>query len=240
MRLFIILLAILPLLSPAQLPNLKKLNKDSLKKNLPVSNLKPTQDEVVSALREALSRGADSAVKFAGVADGYLKNDRLFIPWPQDAKEMKIKLQSLGMQEKIQTFEMSVNRAAEDAAKSAAPIFINAIKAMSIQDGFNILNGNDTAATHYLRVNAYKQLAETFRPIVRNAIEKYQVTANWTPLMTMYNKIPFVKKQNPDLEAYVTDKAIAGLMVLIADQERKIRQDPMARTSELLKKVFGK
>jgi len=240
MRIFITLLVALPLLSLAQLPNLKKLNKDSLKKNLPVSNLKPTQDEVVSALREALSRGADSAVKFAGVADGYLKNDRLFIPWPQDAKEMKLKLQSLGMQEKIQTFEMSVNRAAEDAAKSAAPIFINAIKAMSIQDGFNILNGNDTAATHYLRVNAYTQLAETFRPIVRNAIEKYQVTANWTPLMTMYNKIPFVKKQNPDLEAYVTDKAIAGLMVLIADQEKKIRQDPMARTSELLKKVFGK
>lgn len=240
MRIFITLLLALPLLSQAQLPNLKKLNKDSLKKNLPVSNLKPTQDEVVSALREALSRGADSAVKFAGVADGYLKNDRLFIPWPQDAKEMKLKLQSLGMQEKIQTFEMSVNRAAEDAAKSAAPIFINAIKAMSIQDGFNILNGNDTAATHYLRMNAYTQLAETFRPIVRNAIEKYQVTANWTPLMTMYNKIPFVKKQNPDLEAYVTDKAIAGLMVLIADQEKKIRQDPMARTSELLKKVFGK
>ncbi len=240
MRFLHLLLLFLPFCLNAQVPSLKKLNKDSLRKVLPVTDLKPSQDEVVAALRQALSRGADSAVAHAGIADGYLKNDRLFIPWPQDAKEMKIKLQSLGMQEKIATFEMSVNRAAEDAAKSAAPIFINAIKNMSIQDGFAILNGSDTAATHYLRTTSYAQLAETFRPIVRAAIEKYQVTANWTPLMTMYNKIPFVKKQNPDLETYVTDKAIAGLMVLIADQEQSIRRNPLARTSDLLKKVFGK
>lgn len=198
-----------------------------------------TNEEVIKGLKEALTIGTNSSSAIASKVDGYYKNPRIFIPWPEEAADMKVKLTKMGMQKKITEFETSLNRAAEEAAKSAAPVFIDAITNMSLTDGFAILKGNDTAATNYLRKTTYAPLKDKFKPIVKDAINKVKVTSYWNPLVTKYNKIPGVKKQNPDLEEYVTIKAINGLMVLIADEETKIRKDPMARVTDLLKKVFG-
>ena len=199
-----------------------------------------TNEEVIKGLKEALTIGTNNSSGLASKLDGYYKNPRIFIPWPQEAADMKTKLTSLGMQKKITEFETSLNRAAEEAAKKAAPVFIDAITNMSLTDGFAILKGDDTAATNYLRKTTYAPLKEKFKPIVKEAILKVKVTSYWNPLVTKYNKIPGVKKQNPDLDEYVTIKAINGLMLLIADEETKIRKDPMARVTDLLKKVFGK
>jgi hypothetical protein len=200
---------------------------------------KLTNEEVIQGLREALTVGTNSASSFASKTDGYLKNPRLFIPWPEEAKDMKARLLKMGMKKKIEDFETSLNRAAEEAAKNAAPVFIDAIKNMSVADGFAILRSNDTAATNYLRKTTYSPLELKFLPVVKEAINKVKVTSYWNPLVTTYNKLPGVKKQNPDLDKYVTNKAINGLMILIADEEIKIRKDPMARVNDILKKVFG-
>ena len=199
-----------------------------------------TNDEVIKGLKEALSIGTNNSSSNAAKADGYLKNARLFIPWPAEAQEMRTKLIQLGFQQKITDFETSLNRAAEEAAKKAAPVFVDAITRMTVGDGFSILNGSDSAATHYLREKTFSPLKEKFMPVVKEAIEKVKVTAYWAPLVTTYNKIPGVKKQNPDLNNYVCTKAINGLMILISDEEAKIRKDPMARVTDLLKKVFGR
>jgi hypothetical protein len=198
-----------------------------------------SNEEVIRALREALSIGTNSSTATASKVDGYLKNARLFIPWPEEAKDMKEKLTKLGMQKKIAEFETSLNRAAEEAAKKAGPVFLDAITKMSVSDGFAILKGADTAATNYLRKNSYQSLYDQFIPIVKEAIVKAKVTSYWNPLVTKYNKLPGVKKQNPNLDDYVTKRAANGLFILIADEEAKIRKDPAAQVTDLLKKVFG-
>jgi hypothetical protein len=198
-----------------------------------------TNDEVIKGLKEALSVGTNNSSGMAAKADGYLKNPKLFIPWPAEAQAMRDKLIKMGMQKKVTEFETSLNRAAEEAAKKAAPVFLDAITGMSIGDGFAILNGADSAATHYLREKTFSPLKAQFLPVVKEAIVKVKVTSYWNPLVTAYNKIPGVKKQNPDLNDYVCTKAANGLMLLILDEEAKIRKDPMARVTDLLKKVFG-
>lgn len=226
-----------------------KHRKDSIEKHLKEKEkeiVKPdappalTNDEVVKGLKEALTIGTNNSSGLASKVDGYYKNPRIFIPWPAEAQDMKAKLTSLGMSAKITEFETTLNRAAEEAAKKAADVFIDAITNMSLTDGFAILKGDDTAATNYLRKTTFSPLKEKFKPIVKEATTKVKVTAAWNPLVTKYNKIPGVKKQNPDLDEYVTIKAIDGLMVLIADEEAKIRKDPAARVTDLLKKVFAK
>lgn len=198
-----------------------------------------TNDEVIKGLKEALTVGTNNSSAVAAKLDGFNKNPKIYIPWPAEAQAMKDKLMKMGFQKKIADFETSLNRAAEEAAKKASPVFVDAITGMSISDGFAILKGNDTAATHYLRQQTYAPLKEKFTPVVKEAIAKVNVTAYWKPLVTAYNKLPGVKKQNPDLDAYVTGKAINGLMLLIADEEAKIRKDPVAQVTDLLKKVFG-
>lgn len=199
-----------------------------------------TNEEVVKGLKEALSVGTNNSASMASKLDGYYKNPKIFIPWPSEARDMKTKLTQMGFSKKIEEFEMSLNRAAEEAALKAAPIFVSAVTNMSVEDGFAILKGADTAATNYLRKSTYTSLKEQFTPVVKEAIEKVKVTSYWQPLANAYNKLPLVKKQNPNLDEYVTEKAINGLMTLIADEEIKIRKDPAARVSDLLKKVFGK
>jgi len=217
------------------------LNKDSISKKTKVvtGGTKLSNEEVVKGLKEALSVGTNNSSSLASKMDGFYKNPRLFIPWPEEAKEMKSRLMAMGFSKKIEEFEMSLNRAAEEAALKAAPVFVDAITNMSVQDGFAILNGADTAATNYLRKTTYTPLKNNFLPVVKEAIQKVNVTNYWNPLVTAYNRIPGVKKQNPDLDDYVTNKAIVGLMVLIADEEIKIRRDASARVTDLLKKVFG-
>lgn len=203
------------------------------------ANLTPTNDEIISGLKEALSVGANNSAAFASKVDGFNKNPMLFIPFPPEAAKMKQKLIDLGMQNKVAEFETSLNRAAEEASKSAAPIFVDAIKSMTVTDAMGILKGSDTAATHYLREKTYTSLINAFKPTVKNAIEKVEVTKYWNPLVTTYNKIPFVEKQNPDLDSYVTQLAAQGLFKLVREEEAKIRKDPVARVTDILKKVFG-
>lgn len=198
-----------------------------------------TNTEVIKGLKEALSVGTNNSTALTSQLDGFNKNPLIFIPWPAEAQQMKEKMVQLGFQKQITDFETSLNRAAEEASKGAAPIFVNAITSMSISDGFAILNGSDTAATHYLREKTSAPLRDAFSPVVGDAIDKVKVTSYWAPLISTYNLIPGVKQLNPDLKAYVTQKAIDGLMTMIAKEEVKIRKDPMARVTDLLKKVFG-
>lgn len=198
-----------------------------------------TNDEVIKGLKEALTIGTNNSSGNASKVDGYLKNPQLFIPWPAEAQAMKDKLIKLGMQKKVTEFETSLNRAAEEAAKKASPVFVDAITGMTIGDGFAILKGSDTAATHYLREKTFTPLKAQFMPVVKDAIVKAKVASLWTPLANTYNKIPGVKKQNPDLNDYICTKAVNGLMTLIKDEEAKIRKDPMAQVTDILKKVFG-
>ncbi len=198
-----------------------------------------TNEEVIKGLKEALTVGTNNSSGVASKLDGFYKNPKIFIPWPEEAQDMKVKLTKMGMSKKIAEFETSLNRAAEEAALKAAPVFIDAITNMSLSDGFAILKGVDTAATNYLRKTTYNPLKDKFLPVVKEAVAKVKVTSYWQPLATAYNKLPGVKKQNPNLDEYVTNKAINGLMLLIADEEIKIRKDPLARVSDLLKKVFG-
>jgi len=135
---------------------------------------------------------------------------------------------------------LSLNRAAEDAAKSAQSIFVAAITAMNISDALQIVNGKNDAATQYLSKTTTPELRAKFSPVIKSSLDKVDATRLWAELITAYNQIPFVSKQNPDLTGYVTDKAISGLFTMIAKEELKIRQNPAARTTELLKKVFGK
>jgi hypothetical protein len=221
--------------------SLEKIAKDKANAIITGTTAAPalTNEEVIKGLKEALTVGTNNSSGLASKADGFYKNPRIFIPWPEEAKDMKVKLTKMGMTKKINDFETSLNRAAEEAALKAAPVFIDAITNMSLQDGFAILKGVDTAATNYLRKTTYSPLHEKFLPVVKEAVAKVKVTSYWLPLATAYNKLPGVKKQNPNLDEYVTNKAINGLMLLIADEEIKIRKDPMARVTDLLKKVFG-
>ncbi len=198
-----------------------------------------SNDDIIGGLKEALNVGTNNSTASASKVDGYLKNTKIKIPFPPEAQQMEKTLRDVGMNEQVDNFVVSMNRAAEEAAKSAAPIFLDAVKNMTISDGMSILKDNDTAATHYLRKQTTADLIVKFTPIIRDAIEKVKVTSYWNPLVTKYNKIPFVKKQNPNLEQYVTLKALDGLFYLISQEELKIRKDPAAQVTDLLKKVFG-
>lgn len=140
---------------------------------------------------------------------------------------------------RFDTFVLSLNRAAEDAAQSAKPIFVSAIKQMTIEDAWSILKGEDDAATQYLNQTTSAQLKEKFKPVIKASLDKVNATKYYKDLITAYNKVPLVKKVNPDLDAYATDKATDGLFVMIAKEEKNIRKNPAARTTALLKKVFS-
>ncbi|HTF04929.1 MAG TPA: DUF4197 domain-containing protein [Bacteroidia bacterium] len=200
----------------------------------PLTNL-----DAVKGLKEALTQGTNKSTNQASQTDGFFKNARLFIPFPPVAQKVKDNAIKLGMQAQVTKFEETLNRAAEEATKSAAPVFINAITSMTIGDGLGILRGSDTAATNYLRVKCTDSLKLRFKPIVAKATQKVELTKHWNPLATAYNKIPFVTPINPDLDAYVCERAINGLFLLIGDEEKNIRTNPLARGTEILKKVFG-
>jgi uncharacterized protein DUF4197 len=198
-----------------------------------------SNDEVISGLKEALSIGSKNAANLASKVDGYYKNPRIKIPFPPDAQKVKDTAEKLGLQSQVEKFVTTLNRAAEEAAKQAAPIFLDAVKGLTIEDGFKILNGPNDAATSYLKSKTSAPLKTKFMPIVHSAVEKVQVTKYWKPLVSKYNLVPGVTPVNPDLDAYVTDRAISGLFKLVASEEKKIRTNPTARVTDLLKKVFG-
>jgi len=198
-----------------------------------------SQGEVGSGLKEALMVGVGNAVDLASRFNGFYKNPLIFIPFPPEAQQMKMILEKVGFKPQIEKFIMTMNHAAEEAAKRAAPIFISAIKGLTIQDAFQILNGGDTAATDYLRRKTSKQLVNAFRPEVRQAIQKVEVTKYWKPLVSRYNQIPLMKNVNPNLDQYICERAVSGIFKLIANEERQIRKNPAARVNDLLRRVFG-
>jgi len=199
-----------------------------------------TEGDAAAGIKEALINGTGESVKIVSVVDGYLKNPEIMIPFPPEAKAMETKLRSIGMGKQVDKFNESINRAAEKAADKAKPIFISAIKGMTVTDAINIVRGEKNAATLYLKRTTSPDLKAAFQPEIKVSLDAVDATKYWGDLVSAYNLIPFVKKMNPDLPAYVTDRAVKGLFVMIAKEELKIRTDPMARTSELLKKVFGK
>jgi hypothetical protein len=198
-----------------------------------------TEKDAADGIREALIKGTGESVKIVSVLNGYWGNAEIKIPFPPDAQEMESKLRTIGMGKKVDEFNESMNRAAEKAANEAKPIFVSAIQSMTVKDAINIVRGQNNAATVYLQNTTSPQLTGKFQPIIQTSLDNVNATKYWTDLITIYNKIPLVKKMNPNLSEYVTQKAIDGLFIMIAKEELKIRKDPMARTSDLLKRVFG-
>jgi hypothetical protein len=211
------------------------------------TNSEPTKPQlsnadVVSGLKEALNVGIKNSVNLTSVTDGFLGNSAIKLPFPEDAIKVKQKALDWGLTEQVTKFETTLNRAAEEATKEALPIFANAIMNMSISDGFAILNGGDGSATKFLKDNTTAQLITAFSPKVEAAISKVKLTEYWNPIITKYNTAMSLtggEKLNPDLNKYVTERAIAGLYHMVEIEENKIRKDPMAQVTDILKKVFG-
>ncbi len=198
-----------------------------------------TTDEIVKALKDALNQGTNKSTESASKVDGFNKNPKIRIPFPPAVQNVKDWAIKFGLQGQVDKFEETLNRAAEEAAKGAAPIFIDAVKTMTIGDALGILKGTDTAATHYLREKCTAPLNVKFKPTVHSATQKVELTKYWTPIMNGYNKVPGHTPANPDLDQYICDRGIDGLFKLIGDEEAKIRIDPLARATDIMKKVFG-
>lgn len=211
-----------------------KMNKTLGKEQSPLST-----EQVAEGLKEALIKGISTGSDLVSQVDGYFKNPEIKIPFPPDVKRVEDRLRQMGLGGEVDRFVMTLNRGAEDAAKEAKPIFISAIRSMTIQDAWAILRGEKDAATQYLKRTTSSQLKDKFKPVIQNALSKVNATKYYGDLVNTYNKIPLVQKVNPDLDDYATDMAIDGLFVMIAKEEKNIRDNPAARTTELLKKVFS-
>ncbi len=199
-----------------------------------------SEAEISAGLRQALQVGAQNATKKVSSVNGFFGNALIKILMPPEAKKVENTLRSIGMGDQVDKAVLSMNRAAEDASIKALDIFINAIKNMSIQDGLSILKGGNNAATEYLKSKTTAALTTAFRPIIEESLDKVNATKYWSEVFTVYNELPTTyKKVNPDLPAYVTERALNGVFVYIADEEAKIRMNPAARVTDLLKKVFG-
>ncbi|CAN5391371.1 DUF4197 domain-containing protein [soil metagenome] len=199
-----------------------------------------SQQEAGEGIKEALLKGINQGVAEVNQLDGYLRNPQIAIPFPPDAQRAEAKLRSIGLGDKVDEVIVSLNRAAEDAAAEAKPIFMEAIRGLTFQDALNIVSGEKDAATQFLQRNTTNSLTDKFKPIIGNSLEKVNATRYWEGVMSSYNKIPLVQKVDPDLEAYVTERAIAGLFVMVAKEELAIRNNPAARTTDTLRKVFGR
>jgi len=186
-----------------------------------------------------LNKGVTTVTANVSKADGYLKNLSIKIPFPPEVKNVEDKLRQLGMGSEVDKFVVALNRGAEDAAKKAQPIFSKAITSMTFQDAWNILKGSENAATEYLKRTTTNQLTQEFKPVIQSSLDKVNATKYYGDIINTYNKIPLVTKVNSDLNEYATQKAIDGLFYMIAKEEKLIREDPVSRTTELLKKVFS-
>lgn len=198
------------------------------------------EDEVGLGLKEALNKGVGEAVDFLSAEDGYYKSAyKILIP--EEAQKVTKKLKAVpGFANVEDDLIEKLNRAAEDAADKAKPIFVNAIKQMTFKDAMNLLMGEQDAATRYLEKTTYNQLYDEFRPVIIASLDKVNARSYWASAVGAYNKIPFQKKVNPELDDYVTQKALEGLFSLVEKKEKDIRENPAERTTDLLKKVFSK
>lgn len=243
------LLIVLAMAGAAQgqsLPNiLRKGNKNDTATQVKLPNIfgrtKPGANlgsaEVGAGLKEALTIGAQRASGRLSVADGFFKDAALKILMPPEARKLESTLRSMGMNRQVDAAILAMNRAAEDAAGSAANIFVDAIKGMTIQDAMGILRGGDNAATNFLKDRTTASLTAAFQPVIGASLKKVDATRHWNTITTAYNTVSR-EKVNTDLTGYVTEKALAGIFLQLAQEEQSIRKDPAARTTELLRKVF--
>lgn len=203
-----------------------------------LSNL--SSSDITGALKQALQVGTKNAASQLSAQNGFFGNSLIKILMPPDAKKVETTLRNLGFGEQVDNAILSMNRAAEDASEKAVPIFINAITSMTIDDGIKILQGGNDAATQYLKAKTSAALTAAFKPVIKTSLDKVGATKYWTDIFTTYNKLPTTfRKVNPDLPDYVTERALNGLFVTIAQEESKIRLNPAARVTDLLQKVFG-
>jgi hypothetical protein len=242
-KVFILIAAILIISACAEMTNL-------LKTAGPVPL---TEEEVINGLKEALTTGARNSAQKLAAENGYYGDEAVKILFPDDAKIILDNLSKLpGGDKLVQDVVLRINRAAEDAAKEAAPIFVNSIKQMTIRDAFNILNGADNAATGYLRTTTYTDLYNLYKPKIQASTEKKIVgnistkeswvtlTGKWNSLAnSVAGKIASLKPVNTDLDDYLTNRALAGLFLKVEQEELKIRKDVSARVSPILQRVFG-
>jgi hypothetical protein len=201
-----------------------------------------SNEEVISGLKEALRVSTERSVDKAGTTNGFWNNNQIRIPFPPEAIKVKNTLTDLGINKPVEDFERTLNQAAELAAKEAVPVFVDAITSMSIQDGFTLLRGGENAATNFLREKTSASLRAKFTPVVEKATSQVALTSYWQPVATAYNTATIFtggKAVQPDLNAFVTERAMDGLFILLAQEEKKIRQDPAARATALLQKVFA-
>lgn len=220
--------------SSAQFSGVLKKASDALTGKKPLST-----EEVTGGLKEALQNGVTYSSEAASKVNGYFKNPKLKIPFPPEINKVETKLRQLGINKPVDDFILSMNRAAERAAKEAKPIFVTAVRSMTVKDAWGILRGDNHAATEYLQRTTTGQLKVKFKPVIQDALDAVDATKYYKTVVGTYNKLPFVSKVDTDLNEYVTGKAMDGLFYLIAQEEAKIRKDPLARTSDLLKRVFG-
>ena len=233
MRTLVISLLLISCTSCAEGQLLKKANELLGNKN------SFTKEEAAAALKEALIQGTSRGVDVISQIDGYFKNPEIKIPFPPEAQNVERKLRGIGLNRQVDEVVLSLNRAAEKAAVEAKNIFISAIRSLTIRDAINIVKGNENAATEFLKGQTSASLQARFSPIIEQSLEEVNATKYWGDVMNTYNKLPLVKKVNPDLTAYVTEMAIDGLFVMIEKEELNIRKNPVARTTALLKKVFN-
>ena len=231
---FLILLATTFTANAQQLKSLIKKAKETVAGN---SGQLGAQ-EIASGLKEALAIGAEKGAATLSKENGFFGNPLMKIILPAEAQKVEKVLRGAGLGKMVDDAIITMNRGAEEACKEAAPIFINAIKEMDLNDAIGILRGADTAATGFLRNKTTQPLTEAFRPVINASLEKTGATKYWASMISAYNRVSF-QKINPDLSGYVTEKALQGIFTQIAMEEKNIRKDPMARTTDLLKKVFS-
>jgi hypothetical protein len=197
-------------------------------------------DDIANGLKQALTLGAQKSAARLSAVDGFFKDAAVKILLPEQAQKVEKALRNAGMGQLVDNAILSINRSAEDAAKSAAPIFVNAIKNMSISDALGILQGSDTAATAYLRRTTSPELTKAFRPVIDSCLKKNDATKYWKDVFGTYNSLPTTfKKIDPDLSSYATQKAMDGIFYYVAVEEKNIRKNPAAQVTDLLKQVFG-
>ncbi len=200
----------------------------------------PSDARIASGLKEALHIGTANAVSLTGRPDGYFRNEAIKILMPEKLRTLEEGLRAVGYGPQVDEFVLSMNRAAERAAPAAKQIFWDTIGQMTFEDARQILGGGDTAATEYFKRKTTDRLVEAFTPIVRQATDEVGVTRRYKELVGRFQAIPFVKTESLDVDHYVVTKALDGLFYMLAQEEKKIRTDPAARVTDLLKQVFGR
>jgi hypothetical protein len=198
-----------------------------------------SEDEVVRGLKEALEVGTAKAVESVSKVNGYYENPQIRIPLPESVQKTEKLLRTAGFGPKVDEFELSMNRAAERAAPEAKALFWDGIRHMTFSDAKKILGGRENEATLYFQEKTSSTLREIAKPLVHDAMSEVGVTRTYQELDRTARTIPFAGSYSFDLDQYVTDKALAGIFLMLAEEEKKIRENPAARTTDLLKKVFG-